>query len=78
MAQFKYGSFLVQSQSTAYDSLYHPGHITPDSGIYRCEVCGWEVVSEHGNPFPPQDHHTHPSRQPIQWRLVVFAQHRNP
>lgn len=78
MAQYKYGNFLVQSQSTAYDTLYHPGVATPDSGIYRCEVCGWEVVSERGKPFPPQNHHTHPMREPIQWRLVVFAQHKNP
>jgi hypothetical protein len=41
-------------------------------------MCGWEVVSERNKSFPPQNHHTHPGREPIQWRLIVFAVHMNP
>jgi len=78
MAHYKYPAFLEQRQDAAYDALYHPGNITPDSGIYRCQMCGWEVVSERNKSFPPQNHHTHPGREPIQWRLIVFAVHMNP
>jgi hypothetical protein len=78
MAHYKYPQLLQKVDGAAYDRLYHPGNITTYSGIYRCEVCGWEVVSERGKPFPPQNHHTHPSLQPIQWRLAVFAVHLNP
>lgn len=78
MASYKYQQYLAQNNHAAFDALHHPGNVTPDSGVYRCEVCGWEVVSERGKPFPPQNHHTHPMRQPIQWRLVVYAQHVNP
>src|ERR1700728_1868588 len=71
MAHYKYPQLLQQVNTPAYDQLHHPGNITPDSGIYRCEVCGWEVVSERGNPFPPPNHHTHPGFQPIKWRLAA-------
>ena len=77
MALYKNPNYLAQNQDAAFDVLHHPGNITPHSGIYRCEVCAWEVVSEFNKPFPPQTHHTHPMRQPIQWRMVVYAQHLN-
>lgn len=78
MAQYKDPRYLARTDHSAFDALHHPGQITPDSGVYRCEVCGWEVVSEKGKPFPPQDHHTHPQNpySPILWRLIVFAVHR--
>jgi hypothetical protein len=78
MAKYKYAQLLHKEESAAYDKTHHPGSITPDSGIYRCEVCGWEVVSERAKPFPPQDQHTHPQSQPILWRLAVFAVHLLP
>jgi hypothetical protein len=78
MALYKYVQYLKQSQDGSFDAIHHPGNITQHSGVYRCEVCGWEVVSERNKPFPPQNHHTHPTMQPIQWKMVVYAQHLNP
>jgi len=75
MAQYKYSQFLSQETSTAYDTLHVPGDNTPNSGIYRCEVCGREVCSNKDNPLPPQNHHQHPAGSgAIKWRLIVFAQ----
>jgi hypothetical protein len=77
MAQYKYAQFLSQSDHQAYDNLYGPGAICPDSGIYRCETCGDEMASNKGNPLPPQNHHQHaPGAGAIRWRLIVFAQQR--
>lgn len=75
MAWYKHASFLSQNQGELFDQLFHPGAATPHSGIYRCHVCSHEAVSTHGHPLPPQNHHTHPGRQPIQWRLTVACQH---
>lgn len=77
MAHYKYPQVLQKVDGGAYDQFHHPGNITPDSGIYRCEVCGWEIVSEKFKTFPPQSHHTHAiGLGPIQWRLIVFAVHK--
>jgi hypothetical protein len=77
MAQYKYAYYLNQSDNQAYDALYSPGTICPDSGIYRCEACGDEIASNKGNPFPPQNHHQHAlGAGAIRWRLIVFAQQR--
>jgi hypothetical protein len=75
MAQYKYSSYLSQADHSEYDTLYKPGANCPNSGIYRCEGCGDEIASNKGNPFPPQNHHQHPSGSgSIQWKLIVFAQ----
>lgn len=59
----------------AFEPLYHPGTVTPYSGIYRCVSCGWEAVSTAGHPLPPQTiHHRH--GLPILWQLVAGARHR--
>lgn len=51
---------------------YKPGQEVPVSGIYRCTGCGREVTSNHPDPFPPQNHHTHTEAQgAIRWRLNV-------
>ena len=71
MANYKHPHFLHKNESHAFDLLHEPASTTPYSGIYRCEVCGHEVVSTKGHPLPPQNHHQHPNRQPIRWRLVV-------
>jgi hypothetical protein len=74
VAWYKYGHFLQQSTTNAYDVEYQPGQITPHSGIYRCMGCGREDVSEKGNPFPPQNHHQHTLAQGfIRWRLIVYS-----
>lgn len=71
MALYKYQHFLSYSSHDAFDQLHTPGSSAPYSGIYRCEICGHEVVSTAGNPLPPQNHHQHPQHQAIRWRLIV-------
>lgn len=71
MALYKYSKFLSPRDGPAFDVLHPPAATTPYSGIYRCEVCGHEVVSTEGHPLPPQDHHQHSSYRSIQWQLIV-------
>jgi hypothetical protein len=75
MALYKEGKYLTQSTDAAFDLIHNPGVTTPHSAIYRCEGCGHEVVSEAGNPLPPQNHHQHSTYQgAIRWRMIVYAQ----
>ena len=76
MALYKYSKYLTQINSHEFDTIHKPGSTTPFSGIYRCEGCGKEIVSEENKPFPSQNHHQHSVAQgAIRWHLVVFAQH---
>ena len=51
---------------------YGPSMKVPVSGIYICIGCKKEVTSNHGDPFPPQNHHQHSSAQgDIRWKLNV-------
>lgn len=52
---------------------YAPGAAVPHSGIYICTGCKREVTSNHGDPFPPQNHHQHADRSAIRWRLLVYT-----
>lgn len=75
MAMYKYAKYLNQGDHSEFDTLYKPGDITPNSGIYRCEGCGDEIASNKGNPLPPQNHHQHSNvTVPIRWKLIVFSQ----
>ena len=77
MASYKNGNWLVHSEDAAFDAQHSPGATTPFSGIYRCLGCHREVVSEEGEPLPPQNHHQHePSQGAIRWRLAVYAAHK--
>jgi hypothetical protein len=71
MAVYQTLQHLQQLTHSAFDALHTPGTKAPYSGIYRCEVCGHEVVSTLGNTLPPQNHNQHPANKPIIWRLVV-------
>lgn len=72
MALYLYPQFVHQANPhDEFKKLYSPGTRTAWSGIYRCEVCGREVVHTYDKPLPPQNHHTHPQSQPIRWRLIV-------
>ncbi|MGA3283787.1 MAG: hypothetical protein ABSD57_04930 [Verrucomicrobiota bacterium] len=72
MALYKNANYLTQTTDSAFDTLHKPGETTPHSGIFRCEGCGNEIVSESWKPMPPQNHHTHTySQGDIQWRLIV-------
>lgn len=58
----------------AFSRTYKPRDTVPHSGIYRCDVCGDEDCCNAGDPFPPQNHSQHKSKEPISWRLLVYAQ----
>jgi hypothetical protein len=73
MANYKNPKILAVNNSNAFDETYSPGNTTLFSGIYRCEACGHEVVSEKGKTLPPETHPQHPANVPIAWRLVVAA-----
>lgn len=77
MASYKHVGFLAQTTGAKFDEIHPPGYPTPFSGIYRCEGCGLEVVSEESKSLPPQNHHQHtPPQGAIRWRLVVHADHK--
>lgn len=61
----------VNSERAHWQERYTPGQEVPFSGIYRCEVCGKEITSNQGDPFPPQNHHQHENRRAISWQLIV-------
>ncbi|SMF67302.1 hypothetical protein SAMN02982917_3591 [Azospirillum oryzae] len=64
-----------------------PHDEAPRSGIYRCEHCGYEIVSVKGRKLPPQSPSVHEHKSPhrglmsatqappIEWRLVAIAKH---
>lgn len=75
MALYKYKQYLDDSDHGAFDLLHRPENIAPDSGIYRCEVCGAEIACEKSTRLPPKNHHIHTEELgPIQWRLIVLAE----
>lgn len=77
MAHYKYASCVAHLDNPAFDQLFHAGAHTLYSGIYRCEVCGYEATSVAGHTLPPHDHHPHNlGAGPIMWRLIVAAVHR--
>jgi len=72
MAVYKYAQYLVQSHHSAFDTIVQPGQKSPYAGIYRCEGCGENIVSPHGQTMPTQHHFEHTRAQGgILWRLIV-------
>jgi len=72
VAVYKHSQYLIHDNSAEFDKVHQPGTPTPYSGIYRCEGCGRNDVSEQGKSLPPQNHHQHtPQQGAIRWRLVV-------
>ncbi len=75
MAVYKHFGYLSESYDHKFDVLHEPGSATEDSGLYRCEGCGHEIVSEAYRPLPSQNHHVHaPGQGKILWRLIVCEQ----
>jgi len=75
MAFYKYAQYLHDSDNATFDRIHSPETATPNSGIYRCAVCGAEIISEKPKPLPSKDHHVHAEELgPIQWRLIVMTQ----
>ena len=74
MAAYKYQQYLIHNNDKLFDQTYSPGDITPQSGIYGCEVCDNEIASNVGNPLPSQNHAQHNNAiRPIRWRLRVAS-----
>ena len=72
MALYKHNQYLNDSEHGAFDLLHSPGNIAPNSGIYRCGVCGAEIVSEKSKLLPAKNHHIHAEGLgQIKWRLIV-------
>jgi hypothetical protein len=72
MALYKDLTDLHPSTHEAFDKLFSPGERVGWSGIYRCIICGHEVVHTNDKPLPQQNQHQHESNQgKIQWKLVV-------
>jgi len=72
MATYKYPDFIRQAYNYAFDIAVGPGEQTQNSGIYRCDGCGCEIVAGYGKSLPLQNHHQHKSGQgDIRWRLIV-------
>ena len=74
MATYKYSTYVDQNNSDAFDKAYKSGTSAPWSGIYRCQACNLEAACNEGQPLPPQN--LHPHKEPIQWRLAVYAVHK--
>lgn len=77
MALYKNSSFVAVNSAAVFDDGHAPGVNAPRSGIYRCTVCGIEVVSTESHPLPPLDHSNH-SPKPTSglWQLAVYADHK--
>ena len=77
MALYKNGAWLTKSEDATFDKVYTPGSKPDHSGIFRCLVCGREVVGESERTLPPQNHHQHnPDQGAIRWQLAVYCDHR--
>lgn len=83
MPNYKYGQFFATNGAQTFDQTYHPGALTPVSGIYRCGTCGYEAVSTQGHHLPPTVSCEHHSSAWVcragrtVWRLVAAAIHTN-
>jgi len=72
MVLYKYLTHLEPTSSEEFDKSYHPGERVNWSGIYRCIVCGREIMHSNDNLLPDENHHPHsPDQGSSQWRLVV-------
>jgi hypothetical protein len=81
MPNYKDAKYLKENTSAAFDTILKPGQITPNSGIYRCDACGFEASSTEGHPLPPAESCSHHGGRwkcsvgQVRWRLVAAAIH---
>jgi hypothetical protein len=79
MVLYKYLTHLEPASSDEFDKSYHPGERVNWSGIYRCIVCGQEIMQSNQNPLPSETHHEHAADQGSPtWMLVVTNYTRHP
>lgn len=76
MAFYQHAGPFVQVRNVAFDTTYGPGNPAPYSGIYRCEVCGYEDACNEHQPLPPQSRAVHWHTLPVRWRLICIARHK--
>jgi len=75
MATYKYPDFIRQVYNYAFDIAIGPGELAQNSGIYRCDGCGREIVVGYEKSLPSQSHHRHkPGEGDIRWRLIVATE----
>ena len=66
-----------QSASRVFSNLIAPGGTAPESGIYHCEACGFEVACVSGAVLPREEScSSHEKRWKcrqgaVRWRLVA-------
>ena len=84
MPNYKDGSVFNQRPTDGnFDTIHSPGQITPFSGIYKCQSCGFECASVVGNTLPPESwcsyHHPkwNATATQVRWKLVAAAVHVN-
>ena len=72
MAIYRYPQFLLRVDHTLFETLHAPGTSAPYSGIYRCHVCGQEIVAMRNESLPAADHHDHVIGDgPMRWQLTA-------
>jgi hypothetical protein len=72
MADYKYLHYLTRLADARFDPAHPAGETTLHSGIYKCQGCGCEVMSNMGESLPSENHHQHaPDQDAIAWRLIV-------
>ena len=55
----------LQSASAIFSKSIRPGDVAPQSGIYRCASCGFEVVTVAGASLP---HEQNCSDHDLRWK----------
>lgn len=73
MAVYKHAEYIRQTNSAAFDRVHAPATLADRPGIYHCVFCGHEITVAKNSVLPPATHHTHKSRAPVEWRLVVSS-----
>jgi hypothetical protein len=74
MAVYQSAEYVRQDTDPAFDTDHKAGETTLLSGVYRCMVCGREIVSEESKLLASPNHHEHTATQgSIRWRMIVFA-----
>jgi hypothetical protein len=72
MSVYKFERFLRHSNDNIFDDVLAAGAEAPRAGIYRCDGCGYEIVSEAGKALPAATHHEHtPKQKIVRWKLIV-------
>lgn len=66
--------YLHESDDEIFDTYYHPGGVSPASGIYRCIHCGHEMTSIKGKRLTTQDHDLYGCDETVVWELIVATE----